>query len=74
MTAHVRWLPGRRSIGPGLIFLVLFSSRRKEQKNYLNRTLLTFFCLCPDCHRDRRQKVTKKSTPAMKYSHCRRFD
>jgi hypothetical protein len=25
-------LPGRRSFGPGLLFLVLFASRQKEQK------------------------------------------
>jgi len=38
-------LPGRRSIGPGLIFLVLFASRQKEQKNYSNKYyVLSFAC------------------------------
>ena len=38
-------LPGRRSIGPGLIFLVLFASRQKEHKSYLNKYYaLSFAC------------------------------
>jgi len=57
-------LPGRRSIGPGLIFLVLFASRQKEQKNYSNKYyVLSFACAKertkekhtgndPDCYRD----------------------
>jgi len=41
-------LPGRRSFGPGLIFLVLFASRQKEQnlfnKYYVRVYLLSFAC------------------------------
>ena len=32
-------LPGRRSFGPGLIFLVLFASRQKEQITLLTKIL-----------------------------------
>src|SRR6187431_2735743 len=59
-------LPGRRSIGPGLIFLVLFASRQKEHKSYSNKFM--FFLLLVQ------KKEPKKSTPAMIYSHCRRPD
>jgi hypothetical protein len=37
-------LPGRRSIGPGLIFLVLFASRQKEQKDLIQFYVLSFAC------------------------------
>jgi hypothetical protein len=59
-------LPGRRSFGPGLIFLVLFASRQKEQKSIKNKrkTYLFFLLLV-------QKKEPKKSTPAMIYSHCR---
>jgi len=40
-------LPGRRSIGPGLIFLLLFASRQKvgeETENNLSLYVLSFAC------------------------------
>jgi len=37
-------MPGRRSIGPGLIFLVLFASRQKEYKPIQYIFILSFAC------------------------------
>jgi len=39
-------LSGRRSIGPGLIFLILFASRQKEYKSYSKKFyVLSFACV-----------------------------
>jgi len=60
----VRW-PAKTSgaFGFGLIFLVLFASRQKEQKS-LKINIMFFLLLV-------QKKERKKSTPAMIYSHCR---
>ena len=36
-------LPGRRSFGPGLIFLVLFASRQKEHKPVQFKCVITIY-------------------------------
>jgi len=44
MTVHVRWPARPAELGPGLIFLVLFASRQKEQNNCYVLILLSFAC------------------------------
>jgi membrane-associated PAP2 superfamily phosphatase len=48
---HVCWPPGRRSIGPGLIFLLFlfFVSRQRKERHlkiYFFNDVCSFFCLC----------------------------